>query len=83
MSLPPTPASIARNVLQGIVGLLDLSPADEVQVEIPRFYLEVWQEQLEAILALLATPCRPSASPALVATAALAFGVGLTLGLCL
>jgi hypothetical protein len=35
MSLPPTPASIVRNVLQGIVGLLDLSPAEQVQVQIP------------------------------------------------
>jgi hypothetical protein len=61
MSLPPTPTAIVRNVLQGIIGLLDLSTADEVQVEIPRFYLEVWQEQLQALLALLEPPCRPSA----------------------
>jgi hypothetical protein len=83
MSLPPTPATSVRNVLQGIVGLLDLSTSEDTQVQIPRLYLEVWQEQLQASLALLAAPCRPSALPALVATAALAFGVGLTLGLCL
>jgi hypothetical protein len=61
MSLPPTPTAIVRNILQGISGLLDLSTAGEVQVEIPRVYLEGWQEQLQALLALLDPPCRPSA----------------------
>jgi hypothetical protein len=83
MSLPPTPASLLRNVLQAVVGLLDLSTEEDIQITIPRFYLLVWREQLETILVLLDDPLYPSAPRALVATAALAFVVGVTLGLVL
>jgi hypothetical protein len=83
MTLPPTPASLVRNVLQGMVGLLDLSTEDDIEVTIPRFYLHVWKEQLEAVLAVIDDPFTPTAAPVLMAVGALAFVVGFTLGLVL
>jgi hypothetical protein len=48
-----TPASLLRNVLQGIVGLLDLSREDDAFVTIPRFYLLVWEAQVQEVLRVL------------------------------
>jgi hypothetical protein len=52
----PTPASILRNVLQGLVGLLELSRDDDAFVTIPRFYLLVWEAQIQDVLRVLERP---------------------------
>jgi hypothetical protein len=54
--MTPTAMSIRRNLLQGIVGLLDLSAETATFVTILRLYLLVWEAQVQEVLRVLDTP---------------------------
>ncbi len=47
MRPPPTPTSVLRGVTQEVLGLLEITSAEDVVV--PRFYLMTWAERLQMV----------------------------------
>ena len=60
MIITPTPASIVRNILQGIIWTLELHPTEEPVVVLERTTLRIWSAQLDGLLAMLEQRQEPS-----------------------